>query len=123
MSNPPHVVSSSSGLLRSGYEFLRSLLLDQRYFWALCGIVILGDAFLTQLIIHFIPCQSGSRLLNLCDHVMTNRYRDRLGDLYGPCQLILEGGTELCRDSWPYWSASVSLNFTPCYFAEAHSWQ
>ncbi|KAG6376391.1 dolichyl-P-Man:Man(5)GlcNAc(2)-PP-dolichyl mannosyltransferase [Boletus reticuloceps] len=54
MSNPTHVVSSS-GLLRSGYELLRSLLLDKRYFWVLCGIVILGDAFLTQLIIHFIP--------------------------------------------------------------------
>ncbi|KAI9571282.1 mannosyltransferase [Boletus coccyginus] len=53
MSNPPHV--TSTGLLRSGYELFRSLLLDKRYFWGLCGIVVLGDAFLTQLVIHFIP--------------------------------------------------------------------
>jgi len=55
MTNPSHAVSSNSGLLRTGYEFVRSLLLDKRYFWGLCGIVILGDAFLTQLVIHFIP--------------------------------------------------------------------
>ncbi|KAG9318731.1 mannosyltransferase [Chiua virens] len=36
-------------------SFFRSLLLDKRYFWALSGLVILGDAFLTQLIIRFIP--------------------------------------------------------------------
>ncbi|KAF8559838.1 mannosyltransferase [Imleria badia] len=53
MSNSTHVISSR--FLHSGYAFLRSLLLDKRYFWGLCCIVILGDAFLTQLIIHFIP--------------------------------------------------------------------
>lgn len=58
VSNPPQ--SLSGHLLRWSYEFLRSLLLDKRYFWALSGIVILGDALLTQLIIHFIPCQSVS---------------------------------------------------------------
>ncbi|KAG8217767.1 mannosyltransferase [Butyriboletus roseoflavus] len=54
MSSPPHVVSSS-GFLRLGYRFFRSLLLDKRYFWGLSGIVILGDTFLTQLVVHFIP--------------------------------------------------------------------
>lgn len=79
MSNPPR------GFLHSGYRFVCSLLLDKRYFWGLSGIVILGDAFLTQLVIHFIPCQSASIfLLHLGDHV-TNRYRDRLGDVHGPC--------------------------------------
>lgn len=61
MSNPPHKLDSSSSLLlHRGYEFLSSLLLDKRYFWLLSGVVIIGDAFLTQLVMHFIPCQSGS---------------------------------------------------------------
>lgn len=59
MSNPSQAVSSS-GLFRPLYEFLRSLLSDKRYFWQLCGVVILGDALLTQLIIRFIPCESES---------------------------------------------------------------
>lgn len=65
VSNPQaqaHIVSSRGPPLHWAYELLRSLLLDKRYFWALSGIVILGDAFLTQLIIHFIPCQSSSVL-------------------------------------------------------------
>jgi len=46
---------SGGPLLRSGYHFVRSLLTDKRYFWVLSAVVILGDAFLTQLIIRFIP--------------------------------------------------------------------
>jgi alpha-1,3-mannosyltransferase len=36
---------------------LLRLLTDPRYFVALAGLVIIGDAILTQLIIRFIPCR------------------------------------------------------------------
>ncbi|KAH0827128.1 mannosyltransferase [Lanmaoa asiatica] len=56
MSNLPRVASSSGfKFLRLGHELFCLLLLDKRYFWGLSGIVILGDAFLTWLIIRFIP--------------------------------------------------------------------
>ncbi|KIJ69218.1 glycosyltransferase family 58 protein [Hydnomerulius pinastri MD-312] len=54
MSKPFDVVTFS-GFLGSGYELVRSLLFNRRHFWTLAGLVVVGDAILTQLIIQFIP--------------------------------------------------------------------
>ncbi|KAF9246255.1 mannosyltransferase [Melanogaster broomeanus] len=54
MSKPSHVAASGS-FVGSGHELVRSLLSDRHHFWTLAGLVILGDALLTQLIIRFIP--------------------------------------------------------------------
>ena len=48
-------VSSLSCLV---YDYIHSLLFDGRYFWALAGLVVLGDAVLTQLVIKFVPCKA-----------------------------------------------------------------
>ncbi|KAH7889470.1 glycosyltransferase family 58 protein [Phlebopus sp. FC_14] len=45
----------SIGVLAPGCQFARSLLFDTRYFPFVAGLVVLGDAVLTQLIIRFIP--------------------------------------------------------------------
>lgn len=47
--------TSSFNTLR---RLLQSLLTDPAYFWLLASLVIAGDAFLTQLIIRFVPCQN-----------------------------------------------------------------
>ncbi|KAJ8597956.1 glycosyltransferase family 58 protein [Rhizopogon salebrosus TDB-379] len=39
----------------SVFECVRVLLFDQRYFWIVASLVVLGDAILTQLIIRFVP--------------------------------------------------------------------
>ncbi|OJA10942.1 hypothetical protein AZE42_04657 [Rhizopogon vesiculosus] len=39
----------------SVFECIRLLLFDQRYFWIVAFLVVLGDAILTQLIIRFVP--------------------------------------------------------------------
>ncbi|KAF9227600.1 glycosyltransferase family 58 protein [Gyrodon lividus] len=54
MSKPSHF-AAPGGLVGSGRELVRSLLFDKHYFWTLAGLVILVDAFLTQLIIRFVP--------------------------------------------------------------------
>ncbi len=45
-------------ILRLQVDRIRSLLLDNRYFWILAVLVIASDAFLTGLIVRFIPCES-----------------------------------------------------------------
>lgn len=47
--------SGSPGLLQQPFHVARALLTDPRHFWKLAGLVILGDAILTNLIIWFIP--------------------------------------------------------------------
>ncbi|KAL4067824.1 mannosyltransferase [Scleroderma citrinum] len=51
----PKSVQSSSSLVNPVYDFIRSLLFERRYFWALASLVIVGDAVLTQLVIKFVP--------------------------------------------------------------------
>lgn len=40
------------------FGLVKRLLTDPQLFWALAGLVILGDVVLTQLIIRFIPCMA-----------------------------------------------------------------
>lgn len=54
MSSKATSSSSYTQLLRGR---VRALLTDPAYFWILSGLVIAGDAVLTQLIIRFVSCQ------------------------------------------------------------------
>lgn len=40
------------------FGLVKRLLNDPQFFWALAGLVILGDVALTQFIIRFVPCRS-----------------------------------------------------------------
>ncbi|KAA1469550.1 mannosyltransferase [Dentipellis sp. KUC8613] len=44
-----------ASLVSFAFNFVQRLLTDPRHFWSLAGLVILGDAVLTQLIIRFVP--------------------------------------------------------------------
>ncbi|TFK43013.1 glycosyltransferase family 58 protein [Crucibulum laeve] len=48
-------MSSTTSPIRYLVRGVRLLLTDSRYFWPLATLVIIGDAFLTELIIKFIP--------------------------------------------------------------------
>jgi len=37
---------------------VQALLTQPRYFWLLASLVVIGDATLTQFIIHLVPCQT-----------------------------------------------------------------
>lgn len=50
-------MSSLPRLLQSAWNLFSRLLTDLQYFKYLALLVVLGDAFLTQLIIRFVPCQ------------------------------------------------------------------
>jgi alpha-1,3-mannosyltransferase len=56
---PPTVDNPS---LRARFDacvkYVHALLFDHAHFPVLAALVILGDAVLTQLIIHFVPCTS-----------------------------------------------------------------
>ena len=74
---------SESVLLRS----VRRLLTDSQCYWILASLVIVGDAILMQLVIHFVPCRTdllppSSQLANV------SRHRDRLEDVYVPNKII-----------------------------------
>lgn len=50
-----------SSFLSSTATFVRRLLTDPDYYWALAALVIVGDAVLTQLIVRFVPCEISAR--------------------------------------------------------------
>jgi len=54
----PKSTQASSTLFSLLYDCVHFLLFDNRYFWALAGLVVLGDAVLTQLVIKLVPCKS-----------------------------------------------------------------
>ena len=39
------------------YHLLLSILFDPQYFYVVAALVLVGDALLTQLIVHFVPCK------------------------------------------------------------------
>ncbi|KIM62064.1 glycosyltransferase family 58 protein [Scleroderma citrinum Foug A] len=51
----PQSTQASSTLFSLVYDCVRFLLFDKRYFWALAGLVVLGDAVLTQLVVKLVP--------------------------------------------------------------------
>ena len=68
--------------IRNAFGFIKSSLFNPQYFWTLAVLAIIRDAVFTEPIIRLIPCTY---------HIFFSavvhsdfRYRDRLGDLYGP---------------------------------------
>lgn len=63
---------------------LERLLYDRRYFWYLAGLLVLGDTFLTQAIVRYIPCKcslhSTRFRASICSILS---HRDRLRNLHG----------------------------------------
>jgi alpha-1,3-mannosyltransferase len=55
--------NSTLTIIQRCLHIARALLFDPTYFWALAGLVILGDAVLTGLIVRYVPCESASMFL------------------------------------------------------------
>lgn len=94
-------------------RLLRALSTDPAHFWIAGGMVILGDALLTQMIIRFISCQCFA--LTEEDGLINAqcRHRDRLGDIYDPYPAIPERGARLQTYHRPYRSSGVSEEQPP----------
>lgn len=101
------MVTSMSALVAL-VRLLRALSTDPAHFWIAGGVVILGDALLTQMIIRFISCQCFA--LTEEDGLINAqcRHRDRLGDIYDPYPAIPERGARLQTYHRPYRSSGVS---------------
>jgi hypothetical protein len=53
MSTLPRATASIDNVIHS----VQLLLTDPKYFWTFASLIIIGDAVITELIIHFVPCQ------------------------------------------------------------------
>lgn len=104
----PRMARNTSTAIHNVFGLARSLLFDQRYFWTLAVLVIIGDAVLTELIIRVIPCKH-LRACNLAAYSLhrPGRHRNRLGDLYGSDTAIYQGTTQLYPNIWSNWTFGV----------------
>lgn len=91
-------------------EALLLLLTDERYFWYLGILTLLGDAVLTQLVIRFVGCEYRSAPFPPHYAKLRSRHRDRFHNIPSPSRGVFSWRKRLFSHQRTEWASCVRGN-------------